>query len=235
MRSITNKGGARQVENKVWIRGGAPLRDVDRPAPPFSGQTRDSQPVYAINGRCLELLVRAANSRTVGPPSLVTQLRRDLQGTSPEARSRAATRPVLLVDMQFCSLPWWELALSPSGRLRNARPGGASFSGRAGAQLARATLMLAWHTTRSQRESALLLGITPKVADVIASLSPIQIDELVERQLGWLRPRWEDRPAIWRALLSSARTVNPRSAREFAVYTVQLLTADLLAPTALPR
>jgi len=42
--------------------------------------------------------------------------------------------------------------------------------------LARATVMLAWHTLRARPKDAALLGVAPGVAQVIAGLSLSQID-----------------------------------------------------------
>lgn len=55
--------------------------------------------------------------------------------------------------------------------------------------------MLAWHSLRSSRESAVLLGLLPELAELIAELSLSDIDNIVERRFQHVRPRWEDRPA----------------------------------------
>jgi hypothetical protein len=87
--------------------------------------------------------------------------------------------------------------------------------------------MLAWHTLRARPEDAALLGVAPGVAQVIAGLSLSAIDRIVERNFHHLRPRWEDRPGVWRALLLAAESEDFRRMRNFDLYSLQLITGDL--------
>jgi len=87
--------------------------------------------------------------------------------------------------------------------------------------------MLAWHTLRARPEDAALLGVAPGVAQVIACLSLSDIDRIVERNFHHLRPRWEDRPGVWRALLLAAESEDFRKTRDFDLYSLQLITGDL--------
>ena len=90
-------------------------------------------------------------------------------------------------------------------------------------------VMLAWHTLRARPQDASLLGVSAPVAEVIASLSWSQIDRIVERQYQYLRPRWEDRPAVWRNLLLAAESDDFRKMLDFDLYTLQLTTGELWA------
>jgi hypothetical protein len=65
------------------------------------------------------------------------------------------------------------------------------------------------------------------VADIIVGLSLSDIELLVERRFRHVRPRWEDRPAVWRALLLAAESEDFRKKRDFDLYSLQLLTGDL--------
>jgi len=89
--------------------------------------------------------------------------------------------------------------------------------------------MLAWHGVRSDPVGSCLLGVSPEVARIIASFSLTELDRAVERRFRFVRPKWEDRPAIWRALLLSAQTSDARRAREVNLRAIQLMTGDLLA------
>ena len=93
--------------------------------------------------------------------------------------------------------------------------------------LARATVMLAWHTSRTRPEDAALLGVAPGVAQVIAGLSLSEIDRIVELNFHHLQPRWEDRPKVWRALLLAAESEDFRRTRDFDLYGLQLITGEL--------
>ena len=104
-------------------------------------------------------------------------------------------------------------------------------------KLARSTLTMAWHTVRTDAEATrVLLGISPPVADHIASLRLQDIDRIAERHFRRLRPRWEDRPAVWRQLLACARETDVNAAHEFVLHALQLTAASALPVTpAAPR
>jgi hypothetical protein len=103
-------------------------------------------------------------------------------------------------------------------------------------KLARATLTLAWHTVRTDTEATLvLLGISPPVAEHIASLRLQDIDRIAERHYRRLRPRWEDRPAVWRQLLACSRETDVNAAHEFVLHALQLTAAVSLPVTSSQR
>jgi hypothetical protein len=185
-------------------------------------------PLYEVNERCIELLVQDARKDSPGTLALVRHLHEPLRAMTPASRARAAQRPLLLVDMQFANLEWWRTVKDHPTRAAPLPAWRGAFARPQGVQLARATLMLAWHSVRSDRYGACLLGITPAVSDIIASLSITEIDRLVERRFRHLRPRWEDRPAVWRGLLLLAQNEDFRRTRDFNLYSLQLLTGDLL-------
>ena len=189
-------------------------------------------PLQDVNARCIEMLVNAARADRPDMPSLVSQLRDLLRSTTPNMRARAARRAVLLVDMQFANPQWWQMLKYHPTRLAPVPAWRGGFPRQASIQLARSTLMLAWHSVRSDRHAACLLGITPPVAELIAGLSVTELDQVVERRFRHVRPRWEDRPTVWRRLLLSAEGEDLRRARDFNVYSLQLLTGELLTQTA---
>jgi hypothetical protein len=65
------------------------------------------------------------------------------------------------------------------------------------------------------------------VAQSIATLQLTDIDRIVEQRHRDMRPRWHDRPLVWRNLLISAQKDDITSMRDFSVYGIQLLTGDL--------
>ena len=67
----------------------------------------DLHPLYAINERCLDLLVQSARTGASGTFALASELRDLLSKLTPEARARAARRALLLVDMRFADGRWW--------------------------------------------------------------------------------------------------------------------------------
>jgi hypothetical protein len=75
-------------------------------------------------------------------------------------------------------------------------------------------------------------------ADVTDSLRQLPITEIysiAERRYRHVRPRWEDRPAVWRRLLLSAQSEDIRRSRDFSLYGIQLLTAELISPVGRSR
>jgi hypothetical protein len=88
--------------------------------------------------------------------------------------------------------------------------------------------MLTWHALRADEQTSYLLGVTPAVAAVIAGLALTEIDRIAERWFGYLRPRWEDRPAVWRQLLQSSQPPDLRRARESSLRGLQLIVGELL-------
>jgi hypothetical protein len=194
----------------------------------------DLRPLYEINERCLELLVREARTDRPTFP-LVCYLRELLCSVTPETCARAAQRPFLLIDVQLANGDLWRAAKDRPGRPTPRSAWQRGFPRPAAVQLADWTLSFAWHKVRTAPHELCLLGITTDVADAIAQLPITEIVPVAERYFRHVRPRWEDRPAVWRRLLLSAQSENTRLAREFSLYGIQLLTADLMSPVGRSR
>jgi hypothetical protein len=93
----------------------------------------------------------------------------------------------------------------------------------------RESLVLAWHSARLDPcASCLLLGISPAVADLIASMELQDIERLAESQHRHLRPRWEDRRYFWRQLLVAARNRDEDTLHELHLHGLQLAGGELI-------
>lgn len=205
------------------------------PSPPAeAGQDSFLSGVFEVNERCLELLVNAARQEPRGSFALVQELRGILKDADPSTRRRAACRSFLLVDMEFGNIEWWRGVgshLSEPARLPYWRR---SFPRASGTQLARATLLLAWNSLRSGRDPAtarLLLGMSPEVGELVASLKFDQIDRISQKRFRFVRPRWDDRPAVWRRLLLAAQSGDSSLMGAFNLHGLQLLSGELMEPT----
>ncbi len=182
-----------------------------------------------VNEQCIALLAELAASVGTQPTfGLVEPLRDLLLAMDSASRRRAAQTPHLLVDVQFRNAAWWrDVATRPERtevRAQNSQSGRTRL-----VAMTRATLMLAWHSARAEREAAqVMMGISPSVVDLIAGLSPVDLNRVSERHYRQLAPRWPDRPATWRHLLLGARTGDAAALRRFSVHGVQLLGGDLL-------
>jgi hypothetical protein len=181
---------------------------------------RQLGPLQEVNKRCIEMMVQAAREDACGIPSLLRHLRDPLRAMTPASRARAAQRAILLVDMQFANFEWWRTAKDHPERPEPLPVWRGSFTRTQGTHLARATLILAWHSIRSNSYGSCLLGITPAVSEIIADLSITEIDRVIERRFRHIRPRWEDRPAVWRRLLIDAQTEDVRLTRAFNLYSL---------------
>ena len=194
-----------------------------------TARKRILQPLQHANERCIEMLVQAARDNDKRALPLVTQLREVLTCLTPESRARAAGKPFLLVDFQFGNDAWWQELKSRPARPSLSPSGRGGFPRASAIHLGRATLMLAWHSVRAEVNASCLLGISPGVAATLASFSLTDLDRIAERRFRNVRPRWEDRPIVWRQLLLSASTPDARQVRDAHLRALQLITGDLIA------
>jgi len=193
-------------------------------------------PIYEINERCINLLVEAVRNENHPAPGLVVALKAELLGMTPEMRTKAAERALLLVDMGFRDAGWWKDALRAPQRASRTPIAQDAFPARAAMHLARSTLILGWHSIRADRTAGgLMLGISHPVADVIASLTLTDLDRIAEKRFRRLRPRWEERPTLWRELLLSVNSTDFRRSREFNLRALQLAAGELSVAPPHPK
>ena len=232
MRRTKESTGIGLKEKPAAESSGLPRHLSDGRAPPPAAQGAREQLLWSLqqaNERCIEMLVQAARSDRKDTFPLVNHLRDAFRSLTPEVRARAARARFLLVDLELGNAEWWSLLQAHPGRAASLPPGRGCFP-RAGAiQLGRAALVLAWHTVRSEPAGSYLLGVSSEVSRILTRFSLTELDRMVERRFRHLRPRWEDRPAVWRALLENAQTPDPRRTREANLWMLQLITADLLS------
>jgi hypothetical protein len=192
--------------------------------------------ICEINEQCLQMLVSVARQVHTPPESFLHHLF-SLIGTLDQAGMATTARfPFLLVDFGFRDLAWWQSITPAHRRAGKDLSWLVPFPRAAAMKLARATLTLAWHTVRTDTEATLvLLGISPPVAEHIASLRLQDIDRIAERHYRRLRPRWEDRPAVWRQLLACSRETDVNAAHEFVLHALQLTAAGSLPVTSSQR
>jgi hypothetical protein len=211
--------------------------DVGRLSTPHRTNSKDAlAPICEINEQCLQMLVHVAREAHTPPESFLHHLFSLIGPLDPKALATTARFPFLLVDFGFRDLSWWQSITPGHRRAGKDLSWLVPFPRATATKLARATLTLAWHTVRTDAEATrVLLGINPPVAEHIASLRLQDIDRIAERHFRRLRPRWEDRPAVWRQLLACARETDVNAAHEFVLHALQLTAASALPVTASPR
>ena len=229
---------------------GTPSAPSATSAPPPSGPTlrrSNSGPplngVHEVNERCIEMLMSAARSEQTQSFALVSELRELLRSADRSMRQRAAQVSFLLVDMEFGNPDFWHVACSHPGQQLKTPLWRGSFPRGSAIQLAHATLMLAWNSLRTDPSTArILLGMARSVSELIARLKFEEIERIAHKRFRHVRPRWDDRPAVWRRLLLAAQSDDAKLLGAVNLHALQLLTGELLAedarpggPSAVPR
>ena len=191
---------------------------------------RDSaSPLREVNAQCLHLLVDMARRPSASSRDFIDEISGALCRLSASAQAAASCLPFLLVDMRFRDHEWWREVIAHPTITRRSPTWLVPFPRQATIKLARTTLVLAWHTTRTDRESAVvLLGISPSVANLLAQVPLYEIDRIAERQFRHLRPRWEDRPAVWTQMLDSALSGEKDSWQDFILRGLHLMAGEIL-------
>ena len=195
---------------------------------PVRSEVADLSPIYEVNRKCIEELVRLSHEREAAAWPFVASLRDVLSPMTPAMESYAARLGILLVDLQFMSSDWWQMQGSACARSFRPTSSRGVWAPATATQLTRLTLVTAWHTLRANSYAACLFGMTRDVAELISALSLTKI-ELLARQLHrHLRPRWEDQPTVWRHLLLAAQTEDMRPQRALCLRSLQLLAGNTL-------
>jgi hypothetical protein len=190
------------------------------------------KPIHALNEYLLDLLaaevLRPASEHRV---ELALELRETIAHLDVEGRQRAVQCPVALIDAGFLDDAMWIAATSGGTTSPSERSSLGNFPRTPAVRLAQMTLTLASTAAQFNLERAcLIFGMSPACAQLVSGLSLPQIERLAQLSADWVRPRWEDRPSIWRALLELA----DRPALQVAsigLRAMQLQLADLALAT----
>ena len=192
--------------------------------PPVSGGWDSAllAPVAEINLQMLACLRQLALSHDAEAPRLVTLLRDDWRRLDASAQRRVCACPYLLLDAGFAQPERWERASCPGVMDVASRRG--YFSGRDGVALVLRTLLLAWHLARANRVTGrVILGMNALSAERIAAARLEDLETLAEQAPGWIVPRWEAQPAVWRQLIDAGCRDQPLLLRQAQLRGLQLL------------
>ena len=183
-----------------------------------------------VNEQCLELLREQAAVAAPDQPLLrdLGALWRELDADS---RRRAAGCAVLLLDAGFTDAAQWsgEIGCRVHDRERvSTAP--AFFTVPRTMPVMRLVLTYAWHLARSESAAArLLLGMSARCLDLIGSCTLNRVARLAETRPHWLKPRWQNRPRVWRDLLVTAAAGEPAALDRMRLRGLQLLAAEARA------
>jgi hypothetical protein len=184
------------------------------------------QSALALEGQMSPHSTAAAGTEVAGRvPALLGALAPLWRALDAMARRRLAGCPYLLIDAAFGQPERWERLLPAA--VCDAPATAAYFASREGVALVRRTLLFAWHLARSNRLGArVLLGMSPTVAERIATSRLQDLEALAERGCPWVAPRWAQHLRIWRQLLGTAALGPPERLREVQLRGLQLLAAS---------
>jgi hypothetical protein len=184
--------------------------------------------VQDLNERCLTILFRLALGPAGSVSPFIAALATQFRGLDPSKIPHIARQPFLFVDFAFGKPKVLRqlLARGPAP-LRFPCPSGSLPAADATA-MARGTLILAQAVCRHHPAHAgLLLGIDPSLRAALATLRLADLERLAEEHPQNLRVRWENRPDIWRHLLSATGATDPTAHSLFRLYGMQLIAGDL--------
>jgi hypothetical protein len=183
------------------------------------------EPLAEINERVLEVLAGDGGSVRPYASGLSLLLAAEWQSLDAAGRARLAASPYLLLDCRFGCRELWGMPVNAG--VRDAAGAAQGFAGALGARTLRHVMMLAWHWSRANPMTAqIALGLSGSCARQIAGTRLRDLEALAELCPSWIRPRWEDRPEVWRQLLAGAAPLRPAVLKQLHLRGLQLLAAS---------
>jgi hypothetical protein len=194
--------------------------------------------VADINAQCIDFLVAMAEADVRHCPALFAGQAAFWRNLPARARQRLSGAPWLLVDGGFGDVARWRNLGQRVVHDLPAQPADVVFTGAGAGDFIRRVLVLGWHLARAERQLArVVLGMSSVCAEHIARLRLADLDWLAAHRPGWVRPRWERQPQVWRHLLLAARDPADGPLTHVSLRGLQLMAAGVLAAgsNALPR
>jgi hypothetical protein len=191
--------------------------------------------VAEINAQCLDFLCELATQFSSGAPArrapaMFGGQLEAWRGLSPAARAQLAASPYLLVEAGFDDESRWALPARRMVQDQSHAPREPVFTGPAAADFMRGVLVLGWHLARANRQLArVVLGMSPACAARVAVLKLRDLDWVVDHHPGWVRPRWERQPRVWRHLLGAAVDADTALLTQVSLRGLQLMAAGVLS------
>jgi hypothetical protein len=196
--------------------------------------------VAEINAQCLDFLCELAAQLPSAPnarraPAMFGGQLEAWRSLSPAARAQLAASPYLLVEAGFDDETRWALPARRMVQDQGPAPREPVFTGPAAADFMRGVLVFGWHLARANRQLArVVLGMSPACAARVAILKLRDLDWVVEHHPGWVRPRWERQPRVWRHLLGAALDSDTALLTQVSLRGLQLMAAGVLSSGSRP-
>jgi hypothetical protein len=204
------RSAARAIQSPVWP-GADALKMVRR-----------------LNSKCLEsIAATAAKVDESGATGLASRHAGLWQQMTPDGCQRVAGCPVLLMELHFHDLPWWEWVVRQAPRpIRPVIPDTRIAIGNAQA-LVREIMMQACIIAHKSPEAARLsFGISSPIVELIADLTGSEIELLAAEHAEELQLRWADNTTFWKNLLEAALGDSEEAVGAVHMHCLQLLGSD---------
>ena len=192
----------------------------DPPAPP-QWKGRDSVDLaYQLNQRVFGFVRDIAAARGDDWP-FIAHDRELWAAMDAGAIERAARFPFVALEVHFTDVEWWHAESKPTEA--------SQWPATVSEQLMGELLVFAWHTVKwDKRVARLTLGMVPGVAELMAALTPHQLDALSAKNCSALRLRWQDDRPFWTRLLGAARDDDEEALADIHLHAKLLLSGELI-------
>lgn len=191
--------------------------------------------VADLNLQCIDLLAAMAAADTRHCPALFAGQGALWHDLPQRAREHLAASPWLLVDAGFDDLPRWRCLEHRAVHDLPVQYAEPVFVGEGVGDFIRQVLMMGWHMARAERQLArVVLGMSAACAERIGQLRLQDLYWLASHRPGWVRPRWERQPQVWRHLLLAARQPARSSLTQVSLRGIQLMASGVLAAAGHP-
>lgn len=151
-----------------------------------------------------------------------------LLGNKPAIRAIAAA-PYLLGDFGFGDSPMWSSWLEDRSAPRLMRSHRGNLPTPVASLLARRGLTTAWMLCEQEpRQAPLLSGLSAQIARRLGGCGLDEIERIAQTNMHSLRPRWEETPARWTAIINAATAPDHDALHRLLVHGLQLLAGARL-------
>jgi hypothetical protein len=186
--------------------------------------------IGGVNKQLLEAL-RLSAGRHEFP--LVQSLRAPFAALTAEHIHQAPSCGVLLADAGFTDVERWRRLSEPSELAPSVDPAPDWLGREHAIVLSYAILMVAWHVVHTAPAAAgVLLGMSQPVLAFFRQLDTADLARIARHHSGLIRPRWVDRPDLWRSMVESDCDTDTETG---PLGSLSMILSCLLAgPTGLP-
>jgi hypothetical protein len=184
--------------------------------------------LHRLNARCIEMLADIARTESSLERSMIYRESGLWSQMDQRACERAGSCPVLLLNLNFERLDYWEKVCAGQGGISTSDARLALFTECQGAPLLREILTEVWRLGGSLPGAAnLAFGMAPGVSTEISKLSVLAIDLKASSLYQGLRPRWEQNAVFWRQLLEASVGNDDEALSNVHLHCLQLLGSEL--------